>query len=185
MDRRALWTRRCSTTDPRRAAYAAGVAPEPTRDRGGRVRQALTVAIVAGVAVMLVGLLAALAGVFEGEPETIAVEVRDGRPAWLDVEARDDLGMGAARVGDRLELLTYGSGSCPTLPVDLVVAAPDRIRVDLDSVLQGDSDVCTADIAPVTSVVVLPAEVRQAHRLHVTLTQEFNPDVTLTVPGSA
>lgn len=54
---------------------------------------------------------------------------------------------------DRLLVITYGSSSCPLLPIALEADASTLVL----TVSTGRVDACTADYGPTTSVVVVPA----------------------------
>jgi hypothetical protein len=69
--------------------------------------------------------------------------------------------------GDQLALTTWGSGSCPTVPVALAVVNRHEVRVTLSNAYSGN---CTTDYSANTSVLQLdPARVDTATDLRVTL----------------
>ena len=95
-----------------------------------------------------------------GGPESIAIHVYHGsRPApSLPPNTEIEPGVAAARwnrVGRSLVVTTWGSGSCPTVPVAIDVdSTPDAV---ITLVLSDDYEgVCTADLGPYASVVRLP-----------------------------
>jgi hypothetical protein len=63
------------------------------------------------------------------------------------------------REGGRLDILTWGSSSCPYVPVDMKRLAKDRVRVVMEKRSNSDSEVCTADLSPTVATVELPDDV--------------------------
>ena len=63
----------------------------------------------------------------------------------------------AAWAGSRsISVMTWGSGSCPSLPSSVEAAGADQVVVHT---VVGPGDVCTSDLAITTSVVRLPSRV--------------------------
>jgi hypothetical protein len=73
----------------------------------------------------------------------------------------------------RLELTTWGSGSCPAVPVAWSPAGTGRLAV---SVSTGGGGPCTADYGPTTSTVPLPASAGDLSLIRrVTVTDVTDP----------
>jgi hypothetical protein len=73
----------------------------------------------------------------------------------------------------RLGIVTYGSSSCPSVPDELVVASPHRIRLNLTvGRTEGDrlvadappGGVCTADYGPTSMVLTIDPTLVDVHR---------------------
>lgn len=69
------------------------------------------------------------------------------------------------REGGVLDIVTWGSGSCPYVPVEIERLANDRVRVVMEERSNSDSEVCTADLSPTVSTVQLPDDVEDRFRL--------------------
>jgi hypothetical protein len=87
-----------------------------------------------------------------------------------------------------LALTFWGSGSCPAVPVSLRIISPTVLSVALDS----RTGICTADMAPTTSIIALdPKKVNLGGDLTVRIspvaTAPSYSDRVLTVrrPGPA
>ncbi|UTT57798.1 hypothetical protein [Cellulosimicrobium cellulans] len=119
-----------------------------------------------GAAVLSVGALVALAacaGVADPIDPSVADRTYLGLPAeggevhpWSDVDAPE---VGYARGGEpqTVNVVTFGSSSCPLVPVDYTWDAGDRELSFLLGRRAGtDERPCTLDTAPSTSVVVVP-----------------------------
>lgn len=63
------------------------------------------------------------------------------------------------RDGGVLDILTWGSGSCPYVPADIERLASDRVRVVMEERSNSDSEVCTAVLSPTVASVRLPDDV--------------------------
>lgn len=117
--------------------------------------------------------------------ESIAIETIRGVPD--DITLPDealDRGEPLAYWGtDRatLRVITWGSSSCPPLVRSAVLASPTVIELVL---VPGPGEVCTADFAPTTHVLVTPLGVDAAAdvTLDVLLENDERPDQSLTVP---
>jgi hypothetical protein len=73
-------------------------------------------------------------------------------------------------------LTVFGSGTCPPAPVRLAAAPPDAVEVRFSDDYRGG---CSADIAPTTWVVKLPASVGAAATLTVRLRGDGIPETEL------
>jgi hypothetical protein len=69
------------------------------------------------------------------------------------------------REGGVLEIVTWGSGSCPYVPVEIERLADDRVRVIMKERSNNDSEVCTDDLSPTVATVQLPDDVDERFRL--------------------
>jgi len=69
------------------------------------------------------------------------------------------------RAGGLLDIVTWGSGSCPYVPVDMKRLAEDRVRVVMEKHSNSDSEVCTADLSPTVATLQLPDDVDERFRL--------------------
>jgi hypothetical protein len=135
-----------------------------------------------GTAVVLCAIVAGYELKLElGPPRSIASTSYIGAPgdgpaAW----ARDT---SAVWRGATLDLTLWGSGSCPPVPVALVVWAQDTVEIAIDGRygLRG----CTADLSPRTSVLTVPGAVRDGAVLTVRLRYRLGPPLVLTVPRQA
>ena len=64
-----------------------------------------------------------------------------------------------------LDIVTWGSSSCPYVPVEIKRLANDRVRVVMEQRSNSDSDVCTDDLSPTVATVQLPDDVDERFRL--------------------
>jgi len=69
---------------------------------------------------------------------------------------------------DRLDLATWGSSSCPQLPVQAERTGENTLRVVLDDTFDPDG-VCTADAAPTTARIRVDDDLISKRRLVVVL----------------
>ncbi|PTU58044.1 hypothetical protein DBB34_01115 [Sphaerisporangium cinnabarinum] len=119
-----------------------------------------------GTAVLSAGALVALAacaGVADPIDPSVADRTYLGLPAeggevhpWSDADTPE---VGYARGGEpqTVNVVTFGSSSCPLVPVDYTWDAEDRELSFLLGRRAGtDERPCTLDTAPSTSVVVVP-----------------------------
>jgi len=77
--------------------------------------------------------------------------------------ARDDAVWATA---GRMAVVTWGSGSCPGLPVSLVVPQSNVLRI---TVVAPDSGPCTADLTATTSIITTPAALDVSRSVTVTI----------------
>jgi hypothetical protein len=69
------------------------------------------------------------------------------------------------REGGVLDIITWGSGSCPYLPVEIERLADDRVRLVMETRSSSDSEGCTDDLSPTVATVQLPNDVDERFRL--------------------
>ena len=82
---------------------------------------------------------------------------------------------------DHLAVTTQGSSSCPTGP--LAVSSPGDQEVVLEiGPLHPDRDPCSADLAPTTTEVELPARVSPDEELTVRLRYSNGDEETVVLP---
>lgn len=114
-------------------------------------------------------------------------------PPWL-VSHQLGLAQGASPVGggpdalrdtavratqDRIAVVSWGSSGCPRLPMRLVAGPGNTISITMSNGAPPPFSSCTADMAPTTSIVQLPAGVDDAQQLRVTIVDGTNgPDGT-------
>jgi len=65
----------------------------------------------------------------------------------------------AVRDGGLLDITTWGSGSCPYVPVEIERVTGKRVRVVMESRSRDDNDVCTDDLAATRATLRLPDDV--------------------------
>lgn len=116
---------------------------------------------VAATAVLTLslGLVAACSG---SNPDGIATRVERGKPVLVTAPPVPVHGKDVeltVRQGGGLDILTWGSGSCPYVPVDLERLDKRRVRVVMEARSNSANDVCTADLAPTVATVDLPDDV--------------------------
>ena len=80
--------------------------------------------------------------------------VGDGRD--VEVTVRD---------GGVLDILTWGSGSCPFVPVKVERLTKERVRVVMEARSRSDGDGCTDDLTPTVASIQLPDDVEDRFRL--------------------
>ncbi|MGA8633747.1 MAG: hypothetical protein WB805_02705 [Candidatus Dormiibacterota bacterium] len=88
---------------------------------------------------------------------------------------RDDAVWGAP---GRMAVVTWGSGSCPGLPVSLVVPQRNQLRI---TIIAPDSGPCTADLTATTSIITTPAALDVSQSVTVTIIDGTN-GATVTLP---
>ena len=103
-----------------------------------------------------------------GGPCTIASDIRQSGPPVRSAPLGGRPYV-VIHAGQRtLSLTTEGSSSCPTLPTGISAPVPTRLDI---TVSRGSVDrICTANIAPTTGVVALPAGVDASAVTAVTVT---------------
>jgi hypothetical protein len=89
--------------------------------------------------------------------------VPPGTTGLADGLARDDAAWATA---GRMAVVTWGSGSCPGLPVRLDVPRSNLLRI---TVVAPDSGPCTADLAATTSIITIPAALDVSQSVTVTI----------------
>jgi hypothetical protein len=120
-----------------------------------------------------------VAGCTDGRDATVAVSRLTDRQVGALAEATPPvvtLGVPGARLRTgRLDLVLYGSSSCPWRPVTAtrVGRAAVRIGVRRDGTSGG---FCTSDLAPTGWRVTLPASLRGRDRLSVVVAGLVRPD---------
>src|SRR5579863_1570774 len=78
----------------------------------------------------------------------------------------------------RMAVVTWGSGSCPGLPVSLVVPQSNQLRI---TVVAPESGPCTADLTATTSIITTPAALDVSQTVTVTIIDGTN-GATVTLP---
>jgi hypothetical protein len=81
----------------------------------------------------------------------------------------------------RLSVVPYGSSSCPTAPADVTVVGDQEPVLDI-APLHPDRDPCTADVAPRTTEVQVPAGVTSDEELTVRLRYPTGEEETIVLP---
>jgi hypothetical protein len=125
--------------------------------------------LVAGAVLMLVAvgcgteiLPAFLVRYYQGVPPGVTPAFRDDA-VWM--------------TGGRMAVVTYGSSSCPALPIRLDVSANNNLKVTVNPLSSGP---CTADLAPTTSVIEIPKALDITRGVTVTITGDgYGATVTL------
>jgi hypothetical protein len=98
----------------------------------------------------------------------IASSVERGRPLLITAPPIPGDGKDVeitVRDGGLLDIVTWGSSSCPYVPVEIKRLASDRVRVIMEGRSNSDSEVCTADLSPTLATVQLPDDVDERFRL--------------------
>jgi hypothetical protein len=121
-----------------------------------------------------------------GDPESIALEtIRGGTLEGITLPP-DALETGEplafwAEGRARLAVVTWGSSSCPPVPVALEATDPLLVRIDFAPY---PADFCTADFAPTTHVLAAPEGVAQedAVTASITIEQATGAAVQVEVP---
>lgn len=98
-------------------------------------------------------------------PESIAATSYPGLPSGAPDQSVRSGATLAVWMDGRLALTTWGSGSCPAVPVALT--APDADTVDITLSADYGASACTADLGPTTSVLELPEKVKGSGPLTV------------------
>lgn len=134
--------------------------------------------LAAGLAVAgMVGCAAGAAG-----PKSIAVTQYRGFPSGAPParpSASNDVSV--AWLDGRLDITTWGSGSCPAVPTRLRTRGEHAVEVTISADYSG---ACTADLSATTSVVELPSGVAAVGPLTVTVRGKGRHPLTVTLPRS-
>jgi hypothetical protein len=112
-------------------------------------------------------------------PESIAATRYAGMPSGLPSESVTMGATTAVWTDGTLELVMWGSGSCPAVPV--AMTAPDASTVEITVDSDYGASPCTADMSPTTWVLELPEEVLNATTLTVKVLAEGATPVVLRV----
>jgi hypothetical protein len=121
---------------------------------------------------MLAAVLSFTTACTGSDSDGIASSVRPGKPLLNTAPPSPGDGHDVevtVREGGVLDILTWGSGSCPHVPVDMERLADDRVRVVMEERSNSDSDVCTADLGPTVATVQLPDDVDYRNPFRVDL----------------
>jgi hypothetical protein len=87
---------------------------------------------------------------------------------------------------DRIAVVSWGSSGCPRLPMRLVAGPGNAVSITMSDGAPPPFSTCTADLAPTTSIVQLPATVDAAEQLRVTIVDGTNgATITLPVPAAS
>ena len=78
----------------------------------------------------------------------------------------------------RMAVVTWGSGSCPGLPVSLIVPQRNLLRI---TIVAPDSGPCTADLSATTSIITTPAALDVSQSVTVTI-NDGSYGATVTLP---
>ncbi|MGA7988670.1 MAG: hypothetical protein WCB51_09765 [Candidatus Dormiibacterota bacterium] len=70
---------------------------------------------------------------------------------------------------DQIAVVTFGSSTCPKLPVDLVTSTGNALTITVSSGSSPVGAACTADYGPTTSIIRVPESIDQAEQVGVTL----------------
>jgi hypothetical protein len=113
-------------------------------------------------------------------PKSIAVTHYRGLPSGATPAGPfPAIGVNAAWRAGRLDITTWGSGSCPGVPTRARARGAHAVEVTISADYSG---ACTADMAPTTSVVELPGGIAAAGPLTVLVRGKDRSLVTITVP---
>lgn len=88
-------------------------------------------------------------------PASVAYATRSGA-AGLDTDPLKGPAVTWIKKDETFAIITWGSGSCPPVPIALAPEATDRIAVTF---APSANDPCTADMAPTTHEFELPDDV--------------------------
>lgn len=80
----------------------------------------------------------------------VVLDSRRGLPKGMRPAAKMAEPVAAIMAPGRLALATWGSSTCPSLPVRAKVTRPDTLRVDV-RMEAGKGQVCTMDLGPTTT----------------------------------
>ncbi|HEU5155694.1 MAG TPA: hypothetical protein VFU43_01775 [Streptosporangiaceae bacterium] len=111
-------------------------------------------------------------------PKSIAVTHYRGLPPGV-APAQLSTGVNAVWRAGRLEITTWGSGSCPGVPTGLRARGAHALEVTISDDYSG---ACTADLAPTTSVIEVPDGIASAGPLAVTVRGKGRSPINITVP---
>ena len=114
------------------------------------------------VTVALTIVLACTGGCTGNDVDGIATSVGPGQPVLITAPPMTADGKDVeltVRQGGVLDILTWGSGSCPHVPVEVERLNDRKVRVVMEERSNSDSDVCTTDLAPTVATVELPEDV--------------------------
>jgi hypothetical protein len=117
---------------------------------------------------VLAAVLAFSTGCTGSDSDGIATGVEPGKPLLNTAPPVPGDGRDVeitAREGGLLDIVTWGSSSCPYVPVDAKRLAEDRVRVVMEKRSNSDSKECTADLSPTVTTVQLPDDVDERFRL--------------------
>ena len=134
---------------------------------------------------MAAGLCVAVAGVSGCSsgptgPKSIAVTHYRGIPPGAETaRPLPRTGVNAAWRDGRLEITTWGSGSCPGVPTRARARGQHAVEVTISADYSG---VCTTDLSPTTSVIEVPAGIAATGPLTVTMRGDGRGPVVITVP---
>jgi hypothetical protein len=88
-------------------------------------------------------------------------------------------GVNATWRDGRLEITTWGSGSCPGVPTRVRVRGQHAVEVTISADYSG---ACTADLGPTTSVIEVPPGIAATGPLTVTVRGADRSPVAIPVP---
>jgi hypothetical protein len=113
-------------------------------------------------------------------PKSIAVtHYRGLPPGTAPSRPVPSIGVNATWRDGRLDITTWGSGSCPGVPTRARARGEHAVEVTISADYNG---VCTADMAPTTSVIELPDGLAATGPLSVMVRGKGRGPVTITVP---
>jgi hypothetical protein len=118
------------------------------------------------------GLLAACTACTADEPSDIAISVRPALSATATAPPSPASGKDVEVTFQSegiLEILTWGSSTCPYVPVELETLTDRRVRVAMQQRTAKDPKGCTKDYEPSVATLRLPAEVQSSATLRVDL----------------
>jgi hypothetical protein len=111
-----------------------------------------------------------------GAPTSIVQKMYAGIPSVMPSRTRNDTSPIVVIEGDQLYLSVWGSGSCPSVPVSLVVLSRSKISIAIDNRYRDPNPrpnvyfVCTDDLRGTTSVVAIdPRKLDLGHRVTVNI----------------
>jgi hypothetical protein len=130
----------------------------------------LAFALLPAVSAVIVG-----CGSDESRPKSIAVSTYAGVASNAPSASAGPIqSVVAGWSGRRLELTTFGSGSCPAVPVALKAVDANTVEVTISGDYTGS---CSTDISPTTSVVDLPDTITAQTELNVRIHGALQADL--------
>lgn len=154
---------------------------------GGEERQAADarLIIMRRARLLLVAVLLACGACTGDDSDGIARSVEPGKPVLNTAPPMPGDGRDVeltVRDGGLLDILTWGSGSCPYVPVEMERVSRQRVRVVMEQRSRdgAENPDCTADLSPTVATVALPDDVRYRESFRLDL-EGVGPDRALGV----
>jgi hypothetical protein len=115
-------------------------------------------------------------------PKSIAATSYAGMPSGLPADTIRSGATTAVWTDGTLELVIWGSGSCPAVPVAMTATDANTVEITVDT--DYGRTPCTADMSPTTWVLELPEEVQDVSILTVKVQAEGATPIVLRVRPS-